>query len=287
MEDKSQNKISTLRCEPYFADNSECEKDYYGLMYPFECLLWRVFADEVCIADEVIPFLATDDVVELSAHKCVPVFGDGSDYTIVRVLGDKVLWFGSHDMFISTYDDSPLPSNSVYMFKAAQYADAVKQAQAAESSLRKPVEVNTLQKFINRLRGVKSDQPFRVIGAPKEVKPIPHLKPAELQDILRGLYPRDLDLPLYRMPEHPDDFRGSSLFRVVWDVINMKGITISEPPPNPIEIEIGLDADVFVQSKWQAGKVGEDIAILFIAEPHFPLWLGGFKSIEKWIVELQ
>ena len=277
-----QNKVSTLRCEPYFADNSDCDDDYYGLKYPFECLLWRVFADSECLAEGAVPFLETDDVIELHANKCVPFFGNGSDIVILRLLNDNVLWFGTQDKFISIVD---LPSDSIYIFSATQYVEAIKEAQTAESNLRKQAEPKLLQRFINCLRG-EPRQPFIIISAPKEIKPLPQLKPEELQDVLRTLFPRDLDLPLYRMPEHPDDFRGASLFRAVWDVINMKGIYISEPPQNPIEIEIGLDADVFVQSKWQAGKIGEDIAILFVAEPHFPLWLGGFKSIEKWIVEL-
>ena len=54
---------------------------------------------------------------------------------------------------------------------------------------------------------------------------------------------------------------------------------VSEPPPNPIEVRIGLDKDVFVESIWQVGKIGDDVAVLFVSEPHFPLWITGFKSI--------
>lgn len=79
--------------------------------------------------------------------------------------------------------------SSSFVFQAVQYADAVKQAQLAENDLRKPMELNTLQKFIKRLRGIQPTQQFRIIGAPKEIKPLPALKPTELQDYFTGFVP--------------------------------------------------------------------------------------------------
>src|SRR4051812_25482875 len=124
-------KLSTLRCEPYFADNSDCNVEEYRMRYPFECLLWRIFIDDECVAEEATPFLASSDVIEFGANKCVPIFSDGENYVMVRVFNDTILWFGIHPRFRSTFDGSPLPANAIYVFNAAQYSQAVTQAEVA------------------------------------------------------------------------------------------------------------------------------------------------------------
>ncbi len=118
-------KLSTLRCEPYFADNSDCNVEEYGMRYPFEVVLWRVFVDEVCIAKEATPFLATDPLIELEANKCVPVFSDGDKHVSVRLLENKIFWFGFHPTFLSTFDGSVLPSDVIYVFDLTKYQLAI------------------------------------------------------------------------------------------------------------------------------------------------------------------
>jgi hypothetical protein len=255
---QTEAKISALRCEPYIADRPDCPDGYHG---PPELILWRVFVDEVCVASEAMPFDALDAVLELRANKCVPIFSDGDDYVSVRMLDDKVFWFGFHLAFLYThmpnYDGTALPTDFIYVFDASQYQQAIEDAQ-----IRLP-----------------QNNPH-VKLAPK---PPPHLTTVELSDVLRNLYPRDLDLPLYRMPELESDRRGAELFRAVWNVINAQQVKLSVAPTSAIEVRIVLDAEVFVESVWQVGRIGDDIAILFEIEPHFPLWLGGFGTIARWI----
>ncbi len=280
---QTEAKISTLRCEPYIANRPDCPEGYYG---PPELILWRVFVDEVCVANRALPFLAWDDVIELGANSCVPIFGDGGPFVCTRLLEDKIFWFGVHSSFLHTqmthYDETTLPINFIYVFDANQYQQAIEEAQLkqAENERRKVAETSPLQKLFHFLSG-KPYTNLRIANpAPK---PLPVLTAVELSDVLRNLYPRDLDLPLYRMPELESDRRGAELFRAVWNVINTQQAKVSEAPPNAIEVRMGLDAEVFVESVWQVGRIGDDIAILFEVEPHFPLWLGGFAAVGRWI----
>lgn len=278
---QNQAQISKLRCEPYYADIPECRDGYYG---PPKLLLWRVFVDEVCVASEAMPFGALDAVIELTANKCVPVFSDGEDFIRVRSFGDKVLWFGLNFTIYDTSEGSPLPTDSLYVFDAKQYQRAIEEAQSqqVQKARLKEAEISSIQKFFNFLSG-KPPENFKIADIKSEPKPLPVLSSVELSDVLRHLYPRNLDLPLYRMPELESDKRGAELFRAVWNVINTQKAEISEPPTSAIEIRIGLDTDEFVECLWQIGRVGDDIAILFVVEPHFPLWVSGFQSIGRFV----
>ena len=283
----SQNeiKLSTLRCEPYFADIPNSDEGYYG---PPDLILWRIFVDDKCIAEDATPFLATDAVIELEANKCVPIFSDGDKYVSVRLDADKILWFGFHHTFLSTFDGSTLPTDVIYGFALTQYHEAVNQAQVSlvQNKVVKQSEPKPLQKFLNVLRGTASIEQPKTQPVKKEIKPLPTLTSQNLKDVLLRLLPYDFSLPLYRMPELDDDRRGERLYRAVWDAISLQDIQISEPPPNPIELRIGLDKDVFVEAVWQVGKLGDDVAILFVSEPHFPLWISGFRPILPLVSEL-
>ncbi len=282
---QTEAKISKLRCEPYTADIPDCPDGYYG---PHELILWRVFVDDVRVANEAMPFRVLDAVIELSANKCVPIFSDGDNYVSVRLLEDKIYWFGFHLSFLFThmpsYDGSTLPTDFIYVFDAKQYQLAIDEAQLqqVQNTQHKEVESPPLRKIFNFLRGTPREN-FKSIGINSEPKPLPVLTSTELSDVLRHLYPRDLDLPLYRMPELDSDRRGAELFRAVWNVINTQKARISEPPDSVIEIRIGLDMDVFVECLWQFGRVGNDIAILFVVEPNFPLWISGFQAINRFV----
>ena len=207
-------KLSTLRCEPYFADNSDCNVEEYGMRYPFEVVLWRVFVDEVCIAKEALPFKSLDAVIELTANKCVPVFSDGEDFIRVRSFEDKVLWFGLNFTIYDTFEGSPLPTDVTYKFDTKQYWLAIDQTyrQQAQNARTKQSVRKPLQKFLNTLRGTLATEQPKMQPIKHEIKPLPVLTTKDLKDILLHLLPYDFDLPLYRMPELVDDRRGERYF---------------------------------------------------------------------------
>lgn len=274
--------ISKLRCEPYYADIPECREGYYG---PPELILWRVFVDDECVSREALPFDESATTLELAANKCFPIFGDGGDYVIVRLAGDKIVWFGIYSYF--AFSESKLLIDTVYVFDIVQYQQSIQQATAALSQP-KPVkesQPNFLHKLLNTVFGILTVKPS-VTHSPSTattIKPIPTLRSQDIKDALLEVFPYDWDLPLYRIPELADDRRGERLYRAVWEAISLQEIWISAPPPTSIEVRIGLDKEVFVECLWKVGRVGDDIAILFVVEPHFPLWLKGFQSIKRFV----
>lgn len=270
-------KLSTIRCEPHNVDNSDCREEYYGLQYPFECILWRVFVDDECISENALPFLSSDEFIELSANKCVPYFGDGGQYVTARLFEDKVFWFGFNLRMPFDFEYVPLSVNAIRMFDAVQYKQMIDQINAASAEREHVKEAKPT--FLRSLLDYLFGTPVVETKVKPTPQPIPILTRKEIQAILIDLFPRDLDLPLYRVPELAVDRRGARLFRTVWDAINTGKVQISDPPPITIEVHIGLDTRDFSESVWRVGKLGDNVAILFVSEPHFPLWLTGFQSI--------
>jgi hypothetical protein len=285
MMSQNEAKISKLRCEPYYADNSDCSIKEYGMRYPFECVLWHVFIDDIAVSSGTLPFEESDSQIELHANKCLPYFGEGGQFVTARLFEDKVFWFG----FDSSYTIGDLlPINTIYVFNAEAYVHAIRQADNIHARLKdfEKSDPNLLQQFLKNVGEYLSPNSLSAVSTPPTnttIQSPPKLSTKELRDVLLQSFPRDLDLPLYRMPELADDKRGSRLFRAVWEAIKTQELLISQPPQNIVEVHIGLDTKEFMESVWQVGRVGDDIAILFEVEPHFPLWLGGFGTIARWI----
>lgn len=240
-EKTDQFRISTLNCEPVTVNNSHCSEQYYGLKYPFVYILWRVFIDQKCIATQALPFEAWYNMIELAANECMPYWGEGSNYMAVRKSGSYILWFEMSD-----YDEERLdkifPRSSIFIFDTQQYATA-----------------------INKVTSLISEHQL-----PED------LLADELRTVLKTLFPGDLDLPLYRIPEADDDPRGKRLFRNVLNAIGNETLQICEPPEQYVELRIGLDFQNSEEAVWLVGKVKDDVAILFITEPYFPAWVSGF-----------
>lgn len=271
--------VSVLRCEPYLADNSQCAE----YRHPLPFTLWRVFVDDECIATEALPFSSDDSAIELRANKCFPFLGDGGHFVCVRQTNNQVLWFGFHEQFISIWEDN-LPVNQIYRFNAQQYRVAIQQAQARDQALL-PAAPRSLP-VSHPSRGLRRLFPWLPLGKkPQAVlsnsgrkKSVPLLEQNELRTAMMQVFPQDLDFPLYRLPENPADPRGRLLFHQVWKMINTGPIQICDPPEKTVEIRIGLDKFDFIESLWYAGRMGDEVAIFFEAEPHFPLWVSGFAS---------
>jgi hypothetical protein len=234
--------ISTLRCEPHSVDNTRCDKNRFGLNYPFPLTLWRVLVDEESVAELAFPFSSKDEVIQLSTNECLPYLGEGGDYVLARHSGDKVVWFRLLDYTWAFSFDEHVPFvDEVYCFEDSQYLDALSQN--------------------------------RDLSA-RDLPPV--LMTEELRKILKRIFPHDLDLPLYRIPPRDGDLRGEKLFRRVWNTIGGGQIRICDVPEKYVELHIGLDKREFSESVWQVGQIGEDVAICFLSEPYFPVWVCGF-----------
>jgi hypothetical protein len=241
----SHNRVSILRCEPHTIDNSHCDEINYGLGYPFPVTVWRVFVDDKCVAQQALPFASGDEVIELSVDPCVPFLGEGSDFVLARQSGHKIMWFRAAKYnWESAWIQDLWQVDQIYYFDAAQYLMAVPEVGQVRDEATLP----------------------------------PYLTTEEMRTCLKKLFPRDLDLPLYRIPAREGDTRGEKLFRHVWNVISSGELRISDAPEKVAEIHIGFDTREFREAVWQVGRVGDEVAILFLAEPYFPIWVSGFKG---------
>jgi hypothetical protein len=274
--------ISTIHFETHSVDNSHCDGNYYGVKYPFPVTLWRVFADEECISQGALPFASGDEVIELSANECMPYYGDGSDHVIARSTEGMIVWFRPNSYHrIFSIDEISYVKN-IYRFKAVQYIEAFDQIpQEAEIQLPSRLMVDKIRNILKRVfPQIEVSNQIKSAKAGTQLPPL--LLADELRTILKQIFPNDFDLPLYRIPERKEDRRGETLFRQVWNTINSGEIYISETPENPIEFRIGMDTLEFGEAVWQGGKVKDDIAILFVEVPYFPVWIGGFgKALQS------
>ncbi|HEX2907571.1 MAG TPA: hypothetical protein VHO69_11955 [Phototrophicaceae bacterium] len=233
--------VSVLRCEPCIAENKRCDETDGGWVYSQPLTLWRVFVDDECIATEALPFSSDDSDIELRADKCFPYFGEGHTYISARHHNNQIWWFGFHNLL--PLDDS-LPTTRLIIFDVQQYVRAIQQAQN------------------------EPEQP----NLPNE------LLSDEIQDFLKRAYPKDAELPLYRYPDHPTDPLGRKLHSGVWEAINNNQLHLCDPPQSAVEVRVGLDMRDFAECVWQVGRVGDEVALFFEAEPHLPLWVSGFAS---------
>ncbi|MEO8606395.1 MAG: hypothetical protein ABI690_00815 [Chloroflexota bacterium] len=238
------NTPSILRCEPRIIDNSDCDENQYGMRYPFPVTVWRIFVDEECIAQKALPFAVGDAVIQLSANPCLPFLGEGGDYVLARQVSNKIIWFRVAEYNWTTLLQEFSHVDSVYCFEMSQYIAAIQDGGDTQVEAALP----------------------------------PHLNTEEIRTFLKKVFPRYLDLPLYRIPEREGDTRGEKLFRQVWNVLSSGELCISDAPEKPVEIHIGLDTHEFSEAIWQVGKIGDEVAVLFLAEPYFPIWVSGFAQ---------
>lgn len=275
--------ISTLRFETHSVDNSHCDGNYYGLKYPFPLKLSRVFVDEECISQGALPFASADEIIELSANECMPYRGDGSGHVIARYTEGLIVWFRLNIFHWEFSMDDISGVESIYCFDAVQYLEAFNQMPPVKAEVQLPPRriKDKLRKILEWI--FPHNEVFHQTKPVQEKVQLPtQFLADELRNILKQIFPNDLDLPLYRIPERKDDSRGEKLFRQVWNTIKSGEIYIAATPEKSIEFRIGMDTLEFGEAVWQVSKVEDDIVILFVEVPHFPVWVGGFgKALQS------
>jgi hypothetical protein len=189
-----------------------------------------------------------------------------------------VLWFGIERILSYYWDDFYLPSQQIFAFSLTKYNQAINQTIEREKALSLPIwNVRTTTDVL------------------------PELKPDELSSVLEPHFPQP-DEAMYRYPERSDDLLGAKLLRKVRAILYVsrkhiaepyrfvyeaelqnkfrKGeigaVRVCEPPQMWTELRIGLELETgFDECIWRVGKTEQGVAVQFLANPYFPLWLCG------------
>ena len=195
----------------------------------------RVYIDDELISELALPFRADSAVIALS--------GGDPDYPTCIPEDEGWVVARSVQEFVIWVDPlvwagyTPNPSFGVLAFRSEQYA-------------------STLPGNINRLA---------------------NLTPEEFRNILLRSFPPG-DSAIYVSPESPGDVLGARLVRrtqrLFFDELPEQ-IRVAAPPEKWLEIRIGLDAKGFPECVWRVGETKDDLAVWFVSNPSFPLWVSG------------
>ncbi|HEY9748355.1 MAG TPA: hypothetical protein V6C63_06745 [Allocoleopsis sp.] len=203
-----------------------------------ELTLWRILVDDKLFSSIVQPFSASNGDIECSACLICGYPGCGGGWVAARRVGPYVIWFRPFIQLDDLHGASPgMKAGEVLIFDAEQYAKMVGNGDS---------------------------------------QTLPALSADELKLLILAELPEP-GLALYCLPELVGDPRGFKLLQraqqALWN--QAETIMVVSEPEDWTEIHLGLDEFGVPECVWRIGKIEPYWAIMFLARPRLPVWLGG------------
>jgi hypothetical protein len=239
-------KFSTLRIEPHRV-KPDTSREYF--VREEGIILWRIWLNDNLIAEHAHPFTATNSVLELTADRNFPFFGDGKNHVSVRRIANYILWTPLLRPEWMGWSSVGVENN--HYFAVETYTNLCNDALAISSKLD--------EKFVLRTK----DESWQM------------LEVVELAELLKDENINWIDdIAIYREPADQYDSTGSFIWRRMKQAIDsMTDFVSCDEPEKQIELRIGLDDTEFREAIWHIGKVDGQFAVCFEQFPAFPLWI--------------
>lgn len=211
-------------------------------------LYWKVWIDGELFSETVQPFSASDPWIERYGCPLCDSPGDGSGHISSRRGESYVLW--SRPLLEKDNwlaSDSGLLPEELFLFDSQQYTNAV---------------------------GGNLDG-------------LPILTIPEIRVVLKEAFPPP-EAASYRNPALASDWSGERLLRKLCYLLDepKETLYLGPEPASWSELAIGLELPGLPESRWCLGQTDGNLAVLFLAQPRFPIWLYG-SVIEKAFSEEQ
>jgi len=247
--------------------------DYYGPEegYPF----WLVTLDENVLSTTCMPFASHDFIIEVYGSMENTYWGDGNGMVSVRAIGDYILWCRPFTSYLDEIDQaetrlqwSALNKHTYYFFDKFEY---LKTVTSFYERYDKPTnhKINRESLSARLPKHLEDTQLTEIPVAP------PKLHPIELRELLSELLVNRAES--YRFPQSSKNCSGEKLkAKLVKAIINSPTVEIVIPPKKWIEYRLTYHFSKDGPCIFRVGYTDQQrIAIQFVSNPGFPLWLCG------------